>query len=556
VNGGLHALPALGGPRTWGRYLAGNIAVGAGYWLLAKLGSVVLFTGSVQAVWLPVGFAAAAFYLGSLRWFIGAAVADLVLGTGIYPFHYQLLATAEGTMVTVGNTLEVVLAAYLMRRWLGRGTTLERPRDVSAMGLALAAGVTVSVMIGVFSIWWEERLPLSVLWSTAYTWWLGDLSGGLLVTPLLLVWGQGLRSWPWRRARLATALRSARRGPASISWRRVAQVTIIVGLVAGVSVVAFGIQFPLPYIVFPALILAAVNMGLRGATASLSVALAVAIGMTAARSKPFAYQSITTEALDTQLYILTATLTTLTLGAAVSARRRAAAELATAQKRAAEEAEAERQRIARDLHDSVSQTLFTLGLHAGIARHEAARAQLPQGSTLPGALEDVAGLAQAALLEMRASIFDLRGGAVAEQGLVTALAAHGAALAVRHDVKIRVTGPESRLPLAPQAEEQLFRIGQEAITNAVKHSGCPQVSAEVLLAEAAGGDARVVLVVRDQGVSFDPAASYAGHLGLGLMRSRAADIGGSAQIVSRPGEGTTVRVSVPATGALRSSLAP
>jgi signal transduction histidine kinase len=412
----------------------------------------------------------------------------------------------------------------------------------------------------VFSIWWDERLPLPELWSIGYTWWLADLSGGLLLTPLLLVWGQGLRSWrswrSWPGLTPAAALRSARRGLACVSWRQAAQVVVILGLVAGVSIVAFGVEFPVPYIVFPALILAAVNRGLRGATASLAVALAVAIGMTAARDRPFAQQSITTVVLNTQLYILTATLTTLTLGAAVSARRRAAAELAAAHQRAADQAEAERQRIARDLHDSVSQTLFTLGLHAGIARHEAARAALPQGSTLPGALEDVAGLAQAALLEMRASIFDLRGGAVAEQGLVTALAAHGAALTVRHDVQVRVTGPEDRLPLAPQAEESLFRIGQEAITNAVKHSGCPEVSAEVLLAGAAGGDGQVVLVVRDRGVSFDPAASYAGHLGLRLMRSRAADIGGSAEIASRPGEGTTVRVSVPTTAVLPRSLAP
>ena len=542
-------MSALADPRAWARFLAGNIAIGVGYWLLAELGSVLLFTGSVQVAWLPVGFASAAFYLGRLRWFIGAAVGDLVLGTGIYPFHYQLLATAEGTLPTVGNTIEVLLAAYLMKRWLGRAATLERPRDVSAMGLALAAGVTVSAALGVFSIWWDEGASLSEVWSIGYTWWLGDLSGGLLVAPLLLVWGQGL--WPWRPETLATALRWVRRWLVSISWRRAGQLLVILGLVAGMSIVAFGIQFPLPYIVFPALILAAVNMGLRGATASLAVALAVAIGMTAARGKPFAEQSITTEVLDTQLYILTATLTTLTLGAAVSARRRAATELAAAQSRAAAQAESERQRIASELHDSVSQTLFTLGLHAGIARHEAARAVLPQGSALPGALEDVAGLAQAALLEMRASIFDLRGDAVAEQGLVTALAAHGAALTVRHDVQVRVTGPEDRLPVAPQAEELLFRIGQEAMTNAVKHSGCPEVSARVSLQGAAEGDGKVVLVVRDQGAGFDPAASYAGHLGLRLMRSRAAEINGSAEIVSRLGEGTTVRVSVLATTSVR-----
>jgi signal transduction histidine kinase len=263
--------------------------------------------------------------------------------------------------------------------------------------------------------------------------------------------------------------------------------------------------------------------------------------MTAARTVPFAEQSITTEVLSTQLYILVATLTTLSIGAAVSARRRAGVELVQTQQRAAERAEQERQRIARDLHDSVSQTLFSLGLHAGIAKHEAGRAEVPTGSALPEAIAEMAALAQAALLEMRASIFDLRGGAIAEQGMVTALAAHGAALNVRHDVRVTVTGPEDRLPLSPRTEELLYRIGQEAITNAVKHSGSEAVSAQV----SADGSL-VTLTVCDHGSGFDPDSSYAGHLGLGLMRSRALETGGTVEVTSTPGGGTTVRAAVPA----------
>lgn len=513
---------------SWQRLLAGNVVVGLGYYGLATLGSVAQFTGQVQVAWLPVGFAAAMLYLGDLRWFAGGMLADLLLGTGVYPFHYQLLASPVVSFETIGNTIEFALAAYLMRRWLGRDTTLERPREVTAMLLALVAGVAVSTACGTASVWWGGLAPPSGLWPVAYTWWLGDLSGGLLVVPVLLVWGAGPLTW---------------RVPPAFPVTVTAQWVGVLALVTGLSVLAFSFRYPLPYIVFPALVLAAVNVGLRGATVALMCALGVAIGMTAARSEPFAEQSINAEVLATQLYILVATLTTLTLGAAVSARHRAAAELAEARHRSAQRAEAERQRIARDLHDSVSQTLFSLGLHAGIARHEAARAVLPEDSALPEAIAEVAGLAQAALLEMRASIFDLRGGAVAEQGLVTALAAHGAALAVRHDVRVAVTGPEDKLPLAPAVEETLFRIGQEAITNAVKHSGSPSVSAEVQLA-----DACVVLTVRDQGAGFDPDASYAGHLGLDLMRARAAEAGGNALINSAPGAGTTIRVTVPSHG--------
>jgi signal transduction histidine kinase len=249
--------------------------------------------------------------------------------------------------------------------------------------------------------------------------------------------------------------------------------------------------------------------------------------------------------------MLVATITTLTLGATVSARRRAAVELADSRRREAERAAEERQRIARDLHDSVSQTLFSLGLHAGIAKHEVARAAVAADSALPGAIESVAELAQGALLEMRASIFELRGDAIAEQGLVAALGAHGAALAVRHDVQVTVDGPFERVPLSPPAEELLFRIGQEAITNAVKHSGSPIVSAEVAVE---GGEVR--LLVRDRGAGFDPSRSYRGHLGLELMRSRAADAGGTLVIDSTADAGTMVRVALPAIATAAEPPAP
>jgi signal transduction histidine kinase len=188
--------------------------------------------------------------------------------------------------------------------------------------------------------------------------------------------------------------------------------------------------------------------------------------------------------------------------------------------------------------------LFSLGLHAGIAKHEVARAELAPESALPATVDELAELARGALLEMRASIFELRGGALAEQGLVAALGAHGAALAVRHDASVTVEGPDERLPLPPDAEELLFRIGQEALTNAAKHSGSQTIAAEVAISE---GD--VALVIHDRGVGFDPSRSYGGHLGLELMRSRAADAGGSITIESVPNAGTSVRAVVPAINA-------
>ncbi len=117
------------------RLLAGNLLVGLGYYGLAKLGSVVVLTGAVQVAWLPLGYAAAVLYLGDLRWFAGAAIADLLLGTGIYDFNYHVTVM---TFETCGNIVEFTLAAVLMRRLLGRGARLDRPYEVAAMALALS----------------------------------------------------------------------------------------------------------------------------------------------------------------------------------------------------------------------------------------------------------------------------------------------------------------------------------------------------------------------------------------------------------------------------------
>ena len=521
---------AIARPRV--RLMMGIVGIGVGYWVLAQLGAAAQYTGGIQVAWLPVGFAAAVLYLGDLRWFIGAAAADLILGTGLIPFHADTL-TNPTTLETISNTIEFTLAAILMRRWLGPANRLQRPSDVAWLVLAIAIGTAISAVCGAFLELWAGVTH----WSDISRQWHGR--GGSVIPRegcwshrCCWCWAGYHGSWQWR-------------------WRSALQGVTIMGAVAGLSIAVFSSRHPLTYVVFPALIVAAVYLGQRGATVALVLAFAVAVAMTASNVGPFVESSINDEALSTQLYILVATLTTLTLGAAVGAQRQAGVELAESRRRGAERAAEERQRIARDLHDSVSQTLFSLGLHTGIAKHEAARADLPPGSALPATLDEVSELAHGALLEMRASIFELRGGAVAEQGAVAALGAHGAALAVRHDVQVTIEGPEDRLPLAPHAEELLFRVGQEAMTNAVKHSKSPTVSVSLVVQNG-----QACLLISDRGVGFDALRSYAGHLGLELMRARATDAGGTVSIESVQNVGTTVRVVVPTSSTAAESPSP
>jgi signal transduction histidine kinase len=206
--------------------------------------------------------------------------------------------------------------------------------------------------------------------------------------------------------------------------------------------------------------------------------------------------------------------------------RRQAGELAGSEERA---------HLARELHDSVTQALFSMTL---VARSielllerdpDAARAQLTQ----------LRELQREALAEMRALIFELRPGNVEQDGLARALRTHSAALQGRIGLPIVVDSDiEERLPL--EIEETLYRISQEALHNVVKHAAARQVRLEI---RRAGEGVR--LRIEDDGKGFDPGAVPDGHLGIAGMRARAAKIDASLECRSEPGRGTTIEVFVP-----------
>ena len=200
----------------------------------------------------------------------------------------------------------------------------------------------------------------------------------------------------------------------------------------------------------------------------------------------------------------------------------------------------ERNRLARELHDSVSQGLFSMTMHARAAQLSMAKAGLDQGGPLGRSIAELAELTRGALAEMRALIFELRPAALAEEGLVAALRKQAAALSAREQVVITVDGPEERLDLAAGVEEHLYRIASEALHNVVRHSGADGATVSV---KAEAGGLRVE--VRDDGAGFDPGSEHPGHLGLLTMVERAQTIGAELAVMSTPGEGTTVSVSLP-----------
>jgi len=202
----------------------------------------------------------------------------------------------------------------------------------------------------------------------------------------------------------------------------------------------------------------------------------------------------------------------------------------------------ERLRFARELHDSVTQELFSMTLHARTMLKNLDRAGTSADDPVRQQVKILSDLAQAALAEMRMLIFELRPGALAEEGLVSAVRKLAASVSAREEIAIDVDAPPDRLPLANNAEEHLYRLVQEALNNVVKHAGAGRAVVRMDVVES--GDTLVV-EVRDDGTGFDPAIAHPGHMGLETMAARARELGGDCTVVSAPGDGTTVRVTLP-----------
>ena len=197
----------------------------------------------------------------------------------------------------------------------------------------------------------------------------------------------------------------------------------------------------------------------------------------------------------------------------------------------------ERQRLARELHDSVTQALYGVTLYAEATTRQLAAQRVDLATDH---LQELRETAQEALREMRLLIFELRPSVLESDGLTSALRSRLEAVEERAGLGIQfnVTG-EAILPVS--VEEGLYRIAQEALNNALKHASAHNVSVRLDC-----DDARVRLEIVDDGVGFDSqAAVKGGGLGLDGMLERAARMGGELTLQSEPGIGTSVQVEVP-----------
>ena len=203
-------------------------------------------------------------------------------------------------------------------------------------------------------------------------------------------------------------------------------------------------------------------------------------------------------------------------------------------------AAAERARLARELHDSVSQALF--GIFLGTRTTRQLISTQPNNDSAIASADYVLNLTEGALAEMRALIFELRPENLVTEGLVAALQKQVTSLCKRHNLDAHITATPGEPLVTIEVKEALYRIALEAIQNTIKHAQASEV--DIVLTSQPDS---VCLEVRDNGKGFSVTTSYDGHYGLISMRERAERCGALFNAESQPGHGTKIRVRVPHT---------
>lgn len=195
----------------------------------------------------------------------------------------------------------------------------------------------------------------------------------------------------------------------------------------------------------------------------------------------------------------------------------------------------ERQRIARELHDSVTQALYGIGLGATTATHHLER---NDSKGLRASLDYIANLAHAGLSEMRALIFELRPDSLDEDGLVGVVKRLIESLKMRHGLTIEALLVEP--PVSVDAKHALYRVIQEALLNVAKHAAAKKVCLRLEVEPK-----RVKLRIADDGRGFDTGMKFPGHFGLETMAERLQGLGGTLTVESSVAKGTTVSADLP-----------
>jgi signal transduction histidine kinase len=493
------------------RYVAGVVAVAAGYYALAVGGEALTLTGPAGAFWPAAGLGVAVLYLGGLRWWPGIVLGELASEVGGDLAGGLAVPGGSELAQAAGSVAGVLLAALILRRLAGPRAAMDQREQVGAVLVAVAAGAAVSALVAMIALRGDgvaDAAALSTFWRS---WWLGDVAGGLVVLPLALAWAHAPRP-AWRSRRL---------------WEGVSVMAAVVVL----SVSVASAEQPLTYLVFPALIWAALRFGPRGATLAVALAVVVAVVAASHRLGPFVEHSPSDSALSLQLFIVVAALTTLCLAAIVAERERAARELVATRARGATAREQERRRIESELHDSAQNRLVGLQIRLRLAQERTEATEPEVATALAGLIEEAQGVGE----ELRRIGQGLSPPRLSSRGLVDALSAECALSAIAVRIAAEDVGRS-----VPEVETAVYLGCLEAVQNAAKHAG-PAATVTVGLQRA---ESTLRFRVDDTGDGYDPRTMPWGT-GLAGLHDRIEAVGGRVEIDVAPGRGTSVAGAVP-----------
>ncbi len=544
---------------------AGVLLVCAGYYVGGVVGIELMFPSSEIAIlWPPNPILLAALLLTPPRqwwWYLLAAI----------PTHFHLVAHFQPDVPVVtmlcqvfGNIVQAVLAALAVRRFSGAPPRLDTLRSMTAFLLlaALAAPCAVAALVAYLFVLTGWTTDFLTTWRLRF---LANVFAIFTLTPLILLTVHD----GWARMRAAPVRRYVEFG------------LLVVGLFAlwvpllGLEGAGPGSYPALLYAPLPLLLWAAVRFGPAGVCLSLLVVALLSLLNAFAGRGPFVTQSPAENVLALQLYLIALSAPLLFLAALMEERRQATAALRAreqeahrqyAQRKRAEEAlrqnetvlrashariqdlagrliaaqEAERTRIARELHDDINQQLAALAIALGGLRH-----RLPAGAA--DLSEELARLQQHTVElsgDVRNLSHELHPGMLRHAGLAAALRAHCAEFGGRHGLEISLQVEAGLDGIPADMALCLYRVAQEALQNVARHASAQRVG---LALAHLGKD--MELTITDDGQGFDLAeARHAGGLGLLSLDERVRLVRGSVRIDTRPGEGTALRVQVPLGG--------
>jgi signal transduction histidine kinase len=519
---GLHARVLTFVDGVWAilttRFVLHLVIAFLGYYLAGKLGQATtnIRSGNLGPVWPASGIALAICLRYGYRVWPGLAAGSFLVA--LQSPVSAITAMGQAT----GATLAAVSGAFLLRRIAHFDPALSRLKDALALIVVGAFGATlISASIGMAALYATGAQPYSGLREAWLIYWLGDATGVLLVTPLVFT---------------LPALRS-------MGTAKYVELAILLTLLTGACALVFGDLALVPirlhvlaFAVLPFVIWAAIGFGIAGASLSIVVVAALATVLTALGSGPFSTGTPFANAalLDVLFAVLAAS--GLPLAAVSTERQRVESEreelirartseeaLADVSRRLIEAQERERNRIARELHDDICQRLSLLAITL-TARGE--RDLHEQAAEITADLQALSHRLHSSRLELL-----------------------GIAGAMRHfceefadQQKARVDFDAADLParLPSEVSLSLFRILQEALQNAAKHSGTQHFDVQLW-----GAQDQVHLIVKDSGKGFDLAAAKAGRgIGLVSMEERIRLVNGVLLIESQPQQGTSIRASV------------